>query len=209
MLFLPLFPLNLVAFPGEMVNLHIFEPRYRQLIGECLNDDTTFGIPVYMNNRIPGYGTEMAVSELVEQYSDGRMDISTLGLRVFRIEDFQNPAPGRLYAHGKVHFYPKPDPFVPILPELKSAVARLFSLLNAKPNENSDNPQPYSYQIAHQIGLPIEGEYELLTIEQEHDRQRFLLDHLNEALPVIERMERVKERIRMNGHFKEFGELEF
>ena len=207
--YLPLFPLNLVAFPGELLNLHIFEPRYRQLIGECLDDSTTFGIPVYINNRLPGYGTEMVVSELVERYEDGRLDIRTRGIRVFKTVHFQNPAPGRLYAQGEVHFYAAPETDFSVLPELQLAVQRLYELLKMQPEQHKGHPQLFSYQIAHQVGLPIEGEYELLTLETESERQSFILDHLNQALPVLEDMERTKERIRMNGHFREFGELNF
>lgn len=208
MAFLPLFPLNLVAFPGETVNLHIFEPRYRQLIGECLEDDTTFGVPVFMNNRIPGYGTEMKVVELVQRYDDGRLDVRTQGIRPFRILEFENPAPGRLYAHGKVHLFPPPEPTAEINPGLREAVERLSRLLSEK-MQVPDEQMPYSFQIGHQVGLPLEGEYELLTLESEAERQSFILDHLNEALPVLERMEKVKERIQMNGHFRELDKLDF
>ncbi len=208
MAFLPLFPLNLVAFPGETVNLHIFEPRYRQLIGECLEDDTTFGTPVFMNNRIPGYGTEMKVIELVQRYDDGRLDIRTQGIRPFRILEFENPAPGRLYAHGKVQLFPAPGPDSEIDPGLSAAIERLCRLLSEK-MEVHNQQQPYSFQIGHHVGLPIEGEYELLTLETEAQRQAFILEHLNEALPVLERMEKVKERIQMNGHFREFDKLDF
>jgi Lon protease-like protein len=207
--FLPLFPLNLVAYPGELLNLHIFEPRYRQLIGECIEDDSTFGIPVYMNNGLPGYGTEMVVSELVERYDDGRLDIRTRGIRVFRIVHFQNPAPGRLYAQGEVQLYAEPETGLSVMPELQLAVERLYALLNMRPEKHAGHMQPFSYQIAHQVGLPIEGEYELLTLEAEAERQAFILDHLNQTLPVLEDMERTKERIRMNGHFREFGEIKF
>ena len=59
--FLPLFPLNLIVFPHEDLNLHIFEPRYRQLINECLDEKKTFGIPAFVNNKLLGYGTEVEV----------------------------------------------------------------------------------------------------------------------------------------------------
>ncbi|MBV6440486.1 MAG: peptidase [Haliscomenobacteraceae bacterium CHB4] len=205
--YLPLFPLNLVVYPGEKLNLHIFEPRYRQLIGECLDQQTTFGIPAYVNNSLPGYGTEMQILELVTRYDDGRMDIRTRGLRVFRLLDFENPAPGKLYAHGDVHFYPQPYKSPLILPQLIELVEKLYGIFKTEPPFNPDASQPFSYQIAHGVGLPLEGEYELLTLENETERQEFLLEHLHEVLPVVENVERTKERIRMNGDFREFGEL--
>lgn len=87
--FLPFFPLNLVAYPTENLNLHIFEPRYRQLINECLNEQKTFGIPAFINNKLPGYGTEMQIISLSKNYEDGRMDIKTKGLKVFRMLNFK------------------------------------------------------------------------------------------------------------------------
>jgi len=208
MSYLPLFPLNLVAFPGEKLNLHIFEPRYCQLIGECLEQETNFGIPAYINNALPGYGTEMHIAELVTRYDDGRMDIRAMGLRVFRLIDFENPAPDKLYARGTVHFYPAPDNNQSyVLPRLLELVEKLYLLFKTGPPYQPDSPQAYSFQIAHGVGLPLEGEYELLTLETETERQEFLLEHLTEVLPVMENMERTKERIRMNGNFREFGEL--
>lgn len=205
MSYLPLFPLNLVAFPGEKLNLHIFEPRYRQLISECLVNKTTFGIPAYLNNSLPGYGTEMQVTELVTRYEDGRMDIRTKGIRVFRLLDFENPAPGKLYAHGKVYFYPKPESDTSVSPQLTDLVGKLYRLLKTEPPFNPASSQPYSYQIGHGVGLSLESEYELLTLESESERQDFLIEHLEAVLPVVENMERTKERIRMNGSFREFG----
>ncbi len=206
--YLPLFPLNIVAYPGEKVNLHIFEPRYRDLIADCLAENTPFGIPTVLDNALKGYGTEMEVTEIVTRYDDGSLDIRTRGLRVFRILDFENPMPDKLYAGGSVEIYPTPDEAPGVRAELIEVIAQLYKILNAPLKFDPDLPQPYSYQVAHGIGLSTEDEYELLTLETEFERQEYLLTHLSQALPVIENMERTKERIRMNGHFREFGALD-
>ncbi len=207
--YLPLFPLNLVVYPGEKLNLHIFEPRYRQLVNDCVEQEMTFGIPSYVNNALPGYGTEMEVTRVVTRYEDGRMDIQTRGLRVFHILEFENPAPGRLYARGDVEYSEPPVPTLTVLPELVESVQKLYKLFKTEQHFNPDAPQPYSYQIAHGVGLPLEGEYELLTLEGEVERQEFLLEHLQEVLPVVENIERTKARIQMNGDFRQFGQLNF
>ena len=72
---LPQFPLSIVAFPGEKVNLHIFEPRYRQLVSECFDNNTCFGIAPFYNGELIFYGTEMKVLEISKVYEDGKMDI--------------------------------------------------------------------------------------------------------------------------------------
>lgn len=205
MSYLPLFPLNLVAFPGEKLNLHIFEPRYRQLINECIEQSSTFGVPTFLNNSLPGYGTEMQVTELVTRYEDGRMDVRTKGVRVFRLLDFENPAPGKLYAHGDAFFYPEPVSSSLVLPQLVDLVEKLYAIFKTTPPFDTSSSQLFSYQIGHGVGLPLEGEYELLTLENEMERQEFLRDHLREVLPVVENMERTKERIQMNGDFRQFG----
>jgi hypothetical protein len=207
--YLPLFPLNIVAYPGESVNLHIFEPRYRQMINECVENGSNFGIPVFLNDTLPGYGTEMAVKTVANRYDDGRMDIKTLGKRSFRIVDLENPAPGKLYARGEVIMYPPPPPPGPPDANLVKALSRLYHLLEQEVQFDPTLPQPLSYQIGHTVGLSLDGEYELLTLETETARQGYLLAHLEQLLPTLENMERTKARIRMNGHFREFDPLSF
>jgi ATP-dependent protease La (LON) substrate-binding domain len=207
--YLPLFPLNLVAYPGEKLNLHVFEPRYVELINDCMDLDRRFGVPTYLNERIPGYGTEVEVMEISHRYDDGRMDIKTRGIRTFRITDFVNPAPGKLYAHGEIYFYEEDPAYGMVIQDLIDLVHRLYRILDAPTKLDPHTPQPLSYQIGHGIGLSLEGEYELLTIQGETERQLFLLSHLREVLPVVENMERSKERIRLNGHFKELNPLDW
>ena len=206
--FLPLFPLALVAYPTENLNLHIFEPRYRQLITECIEEKKTFGIPTFIGNKLPGYGTEMEVVRLAKLHEDGRMDIKTRGIRVFRILTLQNPVAGKLYSGGEVDFFEEQDLPQGAIPELLFQLDRLYTLLQTKVDFNPD-VAPFSYQIAHKIGLSQEEEYHLLTIRSEAERQQYILRHLNKVLPVMSEMERTKERIRMNGHFKNLDPLNF
>lgn len=205
--FLPFFPLNLVAYPGEALNLHIFEPRYRQLINECLDENGTFGIPVFLDNKLPGFGTEMRVTQLARRYDDGRMDIKSEGLRVFRTVTFQNPTPGKLYAGGSVEFQPN-EPYQEVMPGLTERLRRLYHLLQVPVAFDTDS-DTFSYTVAHKIGFSVQEEYELLTIPREAERQAYLIRHLERVLPVVAEVERTKERIRQNGHFKDLDPLSF
>lgn len=207
--FLPLFPLNLVVFPHEDLNLHIFEPRYRQLINECLDEKKTFGIPAFVNNKLLGYGTEVEVKQLSKRYGDGRMDIKTKGLRVFRMAGFQNPVEGKLYAGGEVFFTENEDLSEEINPYLLSLVQKLYTHLKVKVDYNKPEYAPFSYRIVHKIGISVAEEYELLTIPSEKERQIKLIEHLELITPIVAEVERTKERIAMNGHFKEFDPLNF
>jgi Lon protease-like protein len=205
---LPLFPLNLIVYPGEDLNLHIFEPRYRQLINECLEEERTFGIPAFINNKLPGYGTEMHVTTLHKRYEDGRMDIKTKGITVFRLVNFENPVEGKLYAGGDVELVTPGDSYSAHVAALTERLERLYDLLQID-NDYEPSVENFSYRVAHKVGLSMEQEYELLTLDTEAERQLFLIQHLNNVLPVVSDMERTKQRIRMNGHFKNLDPLNF
>lgn len=207
--FLPLFPLNLVVFPHEDLNLHIFEPRYRQLVNESLDERKTFGIPAFVNNKLLGYGTEVHVNQLAKRYGDGRMDIKTKGLRIFRIVDFQNPVKGKLYAGGEVVFIQNEDLSEEINPYLLSLVEKLYQLLKVKVDYDQPEYAPFSYRIVHKIGISLAEEYELLTMSSEKERQQKLIEHLEFITPIVAEVERTKERIAMNGHFKDLEALDF
>lgn len=206
---LPFFPLTLVVYPHENLNLHIFEPRYRQLISECIEQDITFGIPTFIDNKIKGYGTEVKVVQVSKRYDDNRMDIKTKGVRIFRIVDFQNPMPGRLYAGGDVEFVDADGLNDFMNPKLLDLTEEFYSILKLNVDFLSSEYQPFSYRIGHKIGLSPAEEYKLLTINSEEMRQRYLVQHLERTLPVIKEIERTKSIIAMNGHFKNIDPINF
>ena len=205
---LGLFPLNLVAFPGEKLNLHVFEPRYKQLINDCLEKKCTFGIPSYVNNRIE-YGTEMEILEITKTYKDGRMDIRTKGILPIRVVKYENPWKDRLYAGGlieELRFDDKEDG------ELKirsiDLLQDLFSWLNLDKKISVERGTPL-HEYVHKIGLTAEEEHELLIMQSEKERQLFILEHLKKVLPILERAEVARKRINLNGHFKNLDPLNF
>ena len=198
-----------MVFPHEDLNLHIFEPRYRQLIDECLDEKKTFGIPSFVNSKLLGYGTEVKVKLLSKRYGDGRMDIKTKGIRIFRIVDFQNPANGKLYAGGEVIFIENEDLNDVINPYLLSLVEKLYQILKVKVDFEKPEYMPFSHRIVQKIGISMQEEYEILITSNEKLRQEILIDHLERIIPVVTEVERTKERIAMNGHFKELDPLNF
>ncbi|TDB69131.1 LON peptidase substrate-binding domain-containing protein [Arundinibacter roseus] len=206
--FLPLFPLNLVVFPGEKLNLHIFEDRYRQLISECLETGKSFGIPIYLDNKLTELGTEVKVVALHKRYDDGRMDISSQGIRVFKIDSFVNPVSDKLYAGGEVSFLTEDTDVQLPSPRLLELLQTLHTLLDT-PVEYDKTKAPFSFQVAHKVGLSLSDEYRLLALPKESLRQMYLVEHLQKIIPVVSEVERTKARIRMNGHFKNLDPLDF
>ncbi len=206
--YLPLFPLNLVAFPGETLNLHIFEDRYKELIGDCLEQNAPFGLPAYVENQIE-YGTEVIVTKVVERYDDGRLDISTQATRAFRVVSFDNPTAGKLYAGGEVVFLENEyDADSHSRPEMIELIQELFSVISMVDRvEVADDIM--SFDVAHKIGLSLDQKYALLQLERESERQMVIIQHLRSTIPVLREMEETKERIRMNGHFRKYDPLDF
>ncbi len=206
---LPLFPLNLIVFPYEELNLHIFEPRYKELIDDCLQKKATFGIPVFLDSKIQAYGVEVEIVEVVNRYPDGRMDIKTEGKNIFQIKSFSNPMRNKLYAGGEVAFLETEEDSNALQRLLLvEAVSELYEILNIKSSLKSDVPF-ISYKLAHKIGLSLAQEYELLTILAESERIDYLMAHLKKSIPIVKEMERSKEVIKLNGHFKNLDPLKF
>ncbi|SNR30534.1 LON peptidase substrate-binding domain-containing protein [Hymenobacter mucosus] len=200
---LALFPLNLVAFPGEKLNLHIFEPRYRQLIHDCIEGGITFGIPPYINNAVSKLGTEMRLLSVEKTYENGEMDIRTKAVGIFRIEELFREAPGKLYAGAQVTDLPDDSVGDPRQhTQIREQVQQLYDVLGLRRLFTELPPDFRVYDIAHNLGLSTEQEYQLLEATTETARQRQVLGHLEHILPVLLETERLKDRVRLNGHFK-------
>jgi len=205
---LPLFPLNLVVFPGEELNLHIFEPRYKELVNDCMSKKVNFGIPSYVNKKLE-LGTEMEIKSVEKLYDDGRMDIITLGLRVFKVLNYQNPKPGKLHAEGEVEFFSDDlagDESLSM--KLIDLINTLYKILKININYTLGNYNN-AFFLAHKVGLTKLQEYELLKLDSEDKRQQFIIDHLSSSIPTMREMEKTKETIKMNGHFKHFDPIKF
>lgn len=201
--FIPIFPLGIVVFPGEQVNLHIFEPRYRQLIHECCEAKKPFGIPVVLNDSIKEMGTLVQVKEISQVYEDGKMDIKTQGLQVFRMLEMINSLPDKLYS-GAIVNYPDNDEkgSRALMQGIVQGVKELHKLLNIEKRFSKPDEELWSYDVAHHAGLSLEEEYELLQLMHELQRQEYLKRHLKKVIPVLAEMEALKEKVKLNGHFK-------
>ncbi|MBC8084192.1 MAG: LON peptidase substrate-binding domain-containing protein [Hymenobacter sp.] len=200
---LALFPLNLVVFPGEKLNLHIFEPRYRQLVRDCLSEGITFGIPPFLNEAVSQLGTEMQLLDVEKSYASGELDIRTSAVGLFRVEEFYRQAPGKLYAGGLVEDIAD-DARTDILLQarISEQLQQLYDVLGLR-KLMQELPANYRiYDVAHHLGLSTEQEYQLLEAQTETERQEIVLEHLEHILPVLLETERLKERVRLNGHFK-------
>lgn len=208
--FIPIFPLNLVVFPGEELNLHIFEPRYKQLINDCFEKSKPFGIPVVLNNKVAEMGTLMHVKEISARYEDGKMDIKTEGEKVFKILEIIKELPEKLYS-GSIVTYPgnNPKSSPTKMKLILQGIRTLHSRLHVSKDFIHTDAALRSYDVAHHAGLSLQEEYRMLEMTEELHRQEFLKRHLTKVLPVMEHMDLLKGKIKLNGHFKNLEGFKF
>lgn len=201
--FIPIFPLGIVVYPGENLNLHIFEPRYKQLISECHTAKKPFGIPTVIDNKMKDHGSLVEITELTTVFDNGEMDIKTKGLRTFRILEVIKEVPDKLYSGAIVNY---PDTYEQGNPELMRKVMKsirdLHELLKVNKDFKKQDEELKAYDVAHHIGMSLEEEYELLGLPDERQRQEYLKRFLAKVIPMVAGMEQLKEKIKMNGHFK-------
>ena len=207
--FIPIFPLNIVVYPGESLNLHIFEPRYKQLITECHTSKKPFGIPAVIENKMQEYGSLAEITELSKLHDNGEMDIKTKGIKVFRILEVIKEIPDKLYSGAIVNYpavHEKGNPEA--MQKLMNSIRDLHQLLKVKKEFKNDDEKIRCYDVAHHIGLSLQEEYELLCLPDERQRQEYLKRHLAKVIPMLAEMEELKEKIKLNGHFKNLSGLD-
>ena len=208
--FVPIFPLNIVVFPGEKLNLHIFESRYKQLITDCFADNKPFGIVTSFNNKTNDFGSLLDIKEIVKVYEDGKMDITTNGSRVFVILEIIKLLPNKLYG-GAVVNYPDNAEYIDgkLMSKILKDVRYLHKLLSVSKDFKKPDENLCSYDVAHHIGLSVTEEYELLELMHENQRLEFIRRHLTKTIKIILGTESLKDKIKLNGHFKELSGFDF
>ena len=196
-----LFPLGLVLLPTEQVPLHIFEPRYRELITECLDQDEPFGLVFADDDGLRRVGTLASVVEVTDRFDDGRLNVVVEGGARFRLVELTE---GRSFHTGTIE--PLGDLEDPPSPEdverATTVFSRLVQLTGAEvepPDVESGQP---SFAIAARFELAPDLKLELL--EQTSERQRLvrLCEILESAAASVERQREVAELAQTNGHAK-------
>lgn len=200
---LPLFPLSMVVFPGEELKLHIFEPRYKQLIHDCMNENLTFGIPPYLDGYSLKYGTELKLMEIVKTYDDGKMDIKAKGIGWFEINEFYKIMFGKLYPGGIITSMPwGQDGDLMYSALLVDLIDQLYTIMKITNVPIKPACEFKTYQLAHKVGLSIDQELQLLMIPNEIDKQMYLIQHLENLIPIVREAENLRRRAELNGHFQ-------
>lgn len=202
---LGLFPLNLVLFPGSQIPLHIYEPRYRTLIGECERSTSTFGINLIESGELHPVGCMASVTEIRQRYSDGRLDIIVQGQQRYKVLNVVETT--KPYAVVQIELLvDEPIPTDTLLvdecTDLYNQIVDLVFGSNARtiaPIERT-SPTP-SFLMAPKSGLSTEQKQTLLELTSENDRLELLLSHLKDVVPTIRKAEQIQKIVQSDGYF--------
>ncbi len=208
--FIPIFPLGIVVYPGEDLNLHIFEPRYKQLIQECYKEKKRFGIPSVIDTHIQDYGTLVQITEITTVHENGELDIKTKGDKVFRVLEIIKEIPEKLYSGAIVNYPPNHEQgSAEVMRRVVNSIKELYKLLKVKKDFKKPDTELTSYDLAHHVGMSLQEEYELLGLMHERQRQEYLKRHLTKVIPLVAEMESLKKKVKLNGHFKNLSSFNF
>ncbi len=197
---LPLFPLSVVVFPRTALPLHIFEERYKQMIGEAIRNQSEFGIVLAKENGIASAGCSVRVDEVLKEYEDGRMDVRTIGVRRFQILHVDTEG---AFLRADVEFFDDDDP-APV-----SHALRMQALEEYRRFLELEVPRPYgdpqlsdpqlSFQLAH--GLPdLDFLHMLLRDRSEDSRLKQVTQFFTSFIPKVRETDRMQKLAPLNGH---------
>lgn len=198
---LPLFPLDLVLFPGIALPLHIFEPRYKEMVGECLSTKSPFGIVRAVAQGIAEIGCTAEITEVSKQYEDGRLDILTMGRQRFDVLHLDRE---RSFLRAEVLLV-SDEPGEASQQERQRAIQahnEIHSLAGSAPELISPDQPTLSFHLAGSLPLDLDFKQKLLSTVSERERIRELTAYLEGILPSLRRASRAKEKAGGNGHVR-------
>jgi ATP-dependent Lon protease len=196
-----LFPLNVVLFPGELLPLHIFEPRYRRMVRECLEEKAPFGMLLALPNGVAHVGCSAEILEVTKRYEDGRMDILTVGRQPYRVVDLFTKDP---LLEGTVDYLEDEDSLLD--PQVRTKLIELYEvcftlLCSGMPANLSQSPsQSLSFVVAGALPLDLLWKQQILELRSEAERQDRLLRYLREWALHLHKMDTRRQRADGNGH---------
>jgi len=198
---IPLFPLNVVLLPGAELPLHIFEPRYRQMVKECLQEKSEFGMLLSLPNGVARVGCTAEVLEVVKRYEDGRMDILTVGRAPFRVVELftQNPL-----LEGHVDYLEDRDSR--LNPGIQRELVELFEACHTlifddyPKNLEGASPDDLSFLVAGTLPMELLWKQQILELRNEAERQERLVAYLREWAPHLQKSDALRQRAGGNGH---------
>jgi Lon protease-like protein len=196
---LPLFPLDVVLLPGNPLPLHIFEPRYKEMIGECLANQAQFGVVRALEQGIAEVGCAAEIVSVTKKYDDGRLDLVAEGRGRFEVLELNQE---RSFLRAEVLFVPD-ESAAPAEEEKIRAVRfhrEILTLAGAVQDISGADPNALSFYLAGSLPLDLDFKQSLLGTRSEAERIQILANYLEKVLPGLRRAARVREKAGGNGH---------
>ena len=198
-LLVPLFPLDVVLFPGTPLPLHIFEPRYKEMIGECLDEKKVFGIVRAQENKIADVGCSADILAVTKKYDDGRMDIVTEGRDRFEVIGINEE---RSFLQGEIQYFEDPPEITPPaeVTRLISLHNEILTLVSAEPATPEPDDPHLSFSLAASLPLDLDFKQTLLELRSEAQRTAALLKYYDAMVPNLRRTMIIRKKAGGNGH---------
>ena len=196
-----LFPLGLVLVPGELLPLHIFEERYKRLIGECRKTGETFGIVLRHEENVAECGCTAAVTSVLEEFDDGRLDIVVQGRERFRLHELVEPDDEDDYLRARVTAYEDDEPAAPakVVRKAESLYRRLLELADVEAAAGAGEGAEASFRMAGTVDFGLMVKQQLLESRSEADRLEQLVGLMSSLVPRLELRKSREGAIRGNG----------
>ncbi|MGD0569803.1 MAG: LON peptidase substrate-binding domain-containing protein [Candidatus Sulfotelmatobacter sp.] len=196
---LPLFPLDVVLFPGTPLPLHIFEPHYKEMIGECLSQHRHFGVVRAVEQGLADVGCTAEIVTVVKEYPDGRLDLVTEGRMRFELLRVNQK---RSFLQAEVLMIDD-EPGTPSREESARAIelhSELLTIAGAKQDLSAADPETLSFYLAGSLPLDLDFKQKLLALRSEPERLTLLISYLETIIPNLRRAASAREKAGGNGH---------
>lgn len=197
---LPLFPLRVVVFPRTPLSLHIFEERYKEMVGEAIRAGSEFGIVLAKEEGIVNAGCTVTVEKVLKQYSDGRLDILTRGVRRFEITGLNED---KAYLRGEVEFFDDDEPGPAPADMQQKALTQYRGVLETGELNVVSDPVLTDPQLSFQLAQALQ-DLDFLSVllrnRSEVERLKQLTDYLARQIPRLREASRMRKLAPLNGH---------
>ena len=196
---IPLFPLDVVLFPGTPLPLHIFEPRYKEMIGECREHDAPFGIIRALKDGIAEIGCTAQIITITKEYPDGRLDLVAEGHDRFEVLEINEE---RSFLRADVLLIPD-EPGSPSDEQRTRAIEahkKILDLAGALQDLTAADQDVLSYHLAGSLPLDLDFKQKLLAMRSERERIQEVAQYLETVFPNLSRAARAREKAGGNGH---------
>jgi Lon protease-like protein len=196
---LPLFPLDVVLLPGTPLPLHIFEPRYKEMIGECVANEAPFGVIRALEEGIADIGCTAEIVTVTKEYPDGRLDLISEGRHRFEVLQLNEE---RSFLRADILLVP--DEAGSTTDEARARATQLhlevLSLAGAVQDLSTATPSQLSFHLAGSLPLELDFKQKLLTMRSEGERLQLLTAYLEDIVPKLRRAVRTRQIAGGNGH---------